>query len=187
MKFTPKNRNQWRTWLQKNHAAETEVWLVFLKQHTGKSNVSYNDAVEEALCFGWIDGVKRSIDNERYMHRFSPRKAKSKWSDLNRDRARRMLKSRLMAPAGKRTIEQAKQNGEWAKPGSTRPDLSMPLELSARLKRNKKAEIFFTSLAPSYQRQYISWVATAKREETRQHRAEEAIALLGRGEKLGMR
>lgn len=134
MKFTPKNRNQWRAWLQENHAAETEVWLVFLKQHTGKSNVSYNDAVEEALCFGWIDGVKRSIDDERYMHRFSPRKAKSKWSDLNRDRARRMLKSRLMAPAGKRTIEQAKQNGEWAKPGSTRPDLSMPLELSARLK-----------------------------------------------------
>ena len=98
-----------------------------------------------------------------------------------------MLKSRLMAPAGKRAIDQAKQNGEWAKPGSTRPDLSMPLELSARLKRNKKAGIFFTSLAPSCQRQYISWVATAKREETRQHRAEEAIALLGRGEKLGMR
>jgi uncharacterized protein YdeI (YjbR/CyaY-like superfamily) len=187
MRYTPGNREQWRNWLAKNHAKETEVWLVFLKQHTGNSNVSYNDAVEEALCFGWIDGVKRSIDEDRYMHRFTPRKSDSKWSKLNKERAQRMLKAGQMAPAGEKSIELAKKNRKWAEPVSARTNFSMPPELNARLKRNKKAATFFASLAPSYQRQYIAWIATAKRPETKNRRLDEAVKLLKRGEKLGMR
>lgn len=187
MRHTPKSREQWRNWLQMNHAEETEVWLVFLKRHTGRLNVSYDDAVEEALCFGWIDGVKRSIDEDRYMHRFTPRKPDSKWSKTNKERALRMLEAGQVAPAGKRSIELAKQNGRWADPDSGPTSFSMSPEFAARLKRNKKATTFFESLAPSYQRQYIAWIATAKRPETRNARLEEAIELLKRGEKLGMR
>ena len=187
MRYTPTTRKQWRIWLEKNHVKETEVWLVFLKQHTARPNVSYSDAVEEALCFGWIDDVKRSIDEDRYMHRFTPRKPASKWSKLNKERAQRLLKAGQMAPAGKKAIELAKENGKWTETVSTRASLSMPIELDARLKRNKKATAFFASLAPSYQQQYIAWIATAKRPETRRRRLDEAIELLKCGEKLGMR
>ncbi len=187
MNYTPGNRVQWRAWLENNHANEAEVWLVFLKQHTGNPNVSYNDAVEEALCFGWIDGLKRTIDEDRYMHRFTPRKERSKWSKLNKERAQRMLKAGQMAPAGEKSIKMAKKNGRWIEPTSARTNFSIPREFDAQLKRNKKAATFFDSLAPSYQQQYIAWIATAKRPETRKRRLDEAIKLLYRGEKLGMR
>ncbi len=187
MRYTPDNRAQWRKWLQKKHTKETEVWLVFLKKHTGRQNVSYDDAVEEALCFGWIDGLKRSIDEDRYMHRFTPRKPDSKWSSSNKKRAQRMLKAHRMAPAGKKTIELAKKNGNWAETVSQPADFAMPPAFSARLKRSKKAAAFFSTLSPSCQKQYIVWIATAKRPETRKRRLDEAIELLKRGEKLGMR
>lgn len=163
------------------------MWLVFLKQHTEKPNLSYNDAVEEAVCFGWIDGIKRSIDEDRYMHRFSPRKSNSKWSESNKKRAQHMLKAGQMSPAGERSIKLAKKNGKWTEPASERTMFLMPPELHARLKNSHKAESFFSSLAPSYQQQFIAWIATAKRPETRKRRLDEAIELLGRGEKLGMR
>lgn len=187
MKYKPTTRAHWRRWLKKNHAKATEVWLVFVKQKTKRANLSYNDAVEEALCFGWIDGVKRSIDDEHYMHRFTPRKSDSKWSKSNKARAQRLLKNGRMAPAGKRSIEQAKRNGWWAEPTNVRANFSMPPELGARLTQNAKAFECFESLAPSYQRQYFAWIATAKRPDTKKRRLDEAMQLLERGEKLGMR
>jgi len=187
MRYTPKNRAQWRDWLRKNHASQTEVWLVFLKKHTGRQNVSYNDSVEEALCFGWIDGVKRSIDEDRYMHRFTPRKADSNWSESNKKRVRRLISADQLTAAGKESIRLAKKNGKWSAPASAPAEFPLPPEFDVRLKRNKKAAMFFGSLAPSYQRQYIAWIATAKRPDTRKRRAAEAIELLKRGEKLGMR
>jgi len=187
MRYTPRNRGQWRSWLEKNHAIETEVWLVFLKKHTGKANLSYDDAVEEAICFGWIDGIKRSIDEDRYMHRFTPRKSGSKWSKSNTERARRMLSAGRMAPAGEKSIESAQADGRWTAHIGARTSFPMPPELKAQLKRSAKAAEFFASLAPSYQRQYIDWIASARRPETRQRRLEEAMKLLVGGEKLGMR
>jgi len=187
VKVTPKSRRGWRAWLEKNHADRTEVWLVFFKQRTGKPTLSYVDAVEEALCFGWIDGVKRSVDDERYMHRFSPRTADSTWSALNRERAERMLRAGMVAPAGRRAIERARRDGKWTAPARRRTAFSMPPELAARLKRDRQAAAFFESLAPSYRRQYVAWIATARRAETRQRRLDQAIELLQRGEKLGMR
>lgn len=163
-----------------------EVWLVFYKRHAGKPTLSYGAAVEEALCFGWIDGVKRSIDAERYMHRFSPRKPGSKWSALNAERAERMIAAGKMTEAGLELVDEAKRTGNWAA-SAPDVDLSMPPELAQRLQRNETAAAFFESLAPSYQRQFIGWINVAKRPETKQKRLEETVRLLARGEKLGMR
>lgn len=187
MQFTPKNRKHWRDWLRKNHAGKSEVWVVFFKKTSQKANLSYNDAVEEAICFGWIDGTKRSIDEDRYMHRFSPRKTGSRWSPSNKDRARRLLDAGLMTGAGKLAIAEAKENGSWDNPVTSPGPLPMPPDFDARLKRNSKARTFFDSLTPSCRRQFVDWVASAKRDETRRRRIEEAIGLLGKGRKLGMR
>ncbi len=102
MQFTPENRDDWRAWLCRNHASEADVWLVFFKKTAPRTNLSYNDAVEEAVCFGWIDGVKRSIDEHRYMHRFSPRRPDSKWSRSNRKRARRIEEALDLLARGKK-------------------------------------------------------------------------------------
>lgn len=161
--------------------------MVFFKKTAPKSNLSYNDAVEEAVCFGWIDGIKRSLDEHRYMHRFSPRKPDSRWSRSNKERVRRMVDAGLMAAAGERTVAQAKKSGAWDAPAESPGPLPMPPEFDARLKRNKRATAFFESLAPSYRRQFVDWVASAKRDETRRRRLKEAIDLLAQGKKLGMR
>lgn len=188
MKVTPKSRGAWRRWLESHHDSETEVWLVFYKRHTGKPTLSYNDAVEEAVCFGWIDGVRRRIDDARYMHRFSPRNLKSKWSATNRQRAARMERAGLMTEVGRKTVRAAKRHGTWQTPEpALEVDVSMPAELEARLKKNKKAAAFFASLTPPQQRQFTGWINMAKRAETRRRRVEETLALLTRGEKLGMR
>lgn len=187
MRVTPRSRQAWRQWLAKHHADASEVWLVFYKRHTGKPTLSYNDAVEEALCFGWIDGIRKSIDDERYMHRFTPRRPDSRWSESNKKRVARMNEAGLMTVAGARAVRRARDSGKWDEP--SRPDnhLSMPTELRNRLKKDDRARRFFLSLAPSYRRQYIAWIASAKRADTRQRRAEEALELLRSGQKLGMR
>jgi uncharacterized protein YdeI (YjbR/CyaY-like superfamily) len=187
VQFTPKNRDDWRDWLRRNHASESEVWLVFFKKSAPKSNLSYNDAVEEAVCFGWIDGVKRSLDEHRHMHRFSPRKPDSQWSRSNKERVRRMVDAGLMVEAGEKAVAQAKKSGAWDAPSEPPGPLPMPPEFDAKLRRNKKAQAFFDSLAPSYRRQFVDWVASAKQEDTRQRRMQEALALLTKGKKLGMR
>jgi uncharacterized protein YdeI (YjbR/CyaY-like superfamily) len=184
---TPKSRGAWRRWLEKNHGEAGEVWLVFYKRHTGKPTLSYNDAVEEALCFGWIDGIKKSVDAERYMHRFTPRKPGSKWSESNKRRVARLVEAGLMAPAGEKAVAEAKASGNWDAPARPDIDLSTPPELDARLSKDPKAAAFFESLAPSYRRQFIAWIASAKRADTRKRRADEALALLRAGQKLGMR
>ena len=173
--------------MKKNHAGKAEVWLVFWKKHTGKPSLSYNDAVEEALCFGWIDGIRRSIDAERYEQRFTTRKADSKWSESNKKRAKRMIEAGQMTPAGQKTIDIAKKSGNWANPVRPRAEYPMPPELRAHLKKNKKAADFFDSLAPSYQREFMNWIGSAKRPETRKRRLAEAIELLKQGKRLGMR
>ena len=187
MRVTPKSRNAWRKWLEKHHRHTTEVWLVFYKRHTGKPTLSYSDAVEEALCFGWIDGIRKSVDDERYMHRFTPRKRGSKWSDSNKQRVARMIEAGLMQPAGEAAVNEAKASGRWNEPSQPGTDLSMPPELDERLGKDARARAFFSSLAPSYRRQFVAWIATAKRAETRERRADEALRLLRAGKKLGMR
>ena len=181
------NRNDWRKWLEKNHKTVKIFWLTFYKSHTGKTNISYDDAVEEALCFGWIDSIIKKIDDDKYCRKFTPRNNKSIWSELNKKRIAKMIKEGKMTKAGMDKINAAKKNGEWNKKSVAATKYDMPIELSELLSKNKIAKEFFESLTNTYQKQYIGWIASAKKEETIIKRAKEAIELLKKKQKLGLR
>jgi len=173
-------REQWRRWLAANHATAKEMWLMIHKKHTGKAGLTYIDALEEALCFGWIDDRKHTI-------RFCPRRKNSIWSQQNKKRVARLIEEGRMTPAGQAKIDEVKANGEWDK-AAVREDITVvPAELTEALAGNEKARLSFERLAPSYRRQFIYWVALAKRPETRRRRIKETIDLLVRNKKLGMK
>lgn len=181
------DREQWRNWLIEHHGGEGGVWLIFYKKETLKPTIGYEDAVEEALCFGWIDSIIKKIDNAKYVRKFTPRKDKSKWSALNRRRANKMIKEGRMTDVGLAKIKAAKKSGLWEKDGRPRKSFTVPPELAEALAQNKKAKENFDKLALSYRRQYIGWISVAKRAETKKRRIEESIALLEKGKKLGMK
>jgi uncharacterized protein YdeI (YjbR/CyaY-like superfamily) len=181
------NRNEWRDWLSRHYATEAGIWLVFYKKETSKPTIPYENAVEEALCFGWIDSIIKRIDAEKYARKFTPRQDNSKWSQLNKKRAGKMIKEGRMTDIGLAKIRTAKKTGLWDQ--DTRPQISLdiPPEFAKALARNKKAKDNFNRLAPSYRKHYIGWIAVAKRPETKKRRTEEAIALLKQGQKLGLK
>lgn len=173
--------------MAENHQDEEGLWLVFHKRHTGRSGLTYVEALEEALCFGWIDGIVKRIDDEKHMIRFSPRRKNSIWSEHNKRRVRRLIKEGRMTPAGLAKVTDAKANGQWAKAGVREDTTIVPDELTEALAGNEKARLNFENLAPSYRRQFIYWVAIAKREETRRKRIEETMDLLLRNKTLGLK
>ncbi|MEW5720182.1 MAG: YdeI/OmpD-associated family protein [Chloroflexota bacterium] len=181
-----KNRDAWRAWLARNHARATELWLVLYKKNSGKPTVSYDEAVEEALCFGWIDGITKSIDGEKYAIRFSPRRRGSVWSESNKKRVARMIRQRRMTEIGLAKIEEAKRNGEWAKASRRETVADIPRELKQALQASKPAQRNFDALAPSHKRQYIYWITDAKKEGTRQRRIQVALRMLKENKKLGI-
>ncbi len=182
-----KTPQEWRSWLHYNHDKETGVWLVFFKKGTGKLSVDYEAAVEEALCFGWIDSIIKKIDELKFARKFTPRKDSSKWSAINKKRVERLMKSGRMTQAGLSKIKAAQKSGHWNK--SDRPNISfdLPENFKKALNQDKKAKEFFKQLAPTYQKQFIAWIKIAKRQETIEKRIRESIRLLGNGEKLGLR
>jgi uncharacterized protein YdeI (YjbR/CyaY-like superfamily) len=182
-----KGRDEWRAWLAENHATAQEMWLVFYKKHVGKPGLTYLEALEEALCFGWIDGILKRIDGEKHTIRFSPRRKNSIWSEHNKKRVARLIQEGRMAEAGLARIREAKANGQWAK-AVVREDVTIvPPELTAALAENARARDNFEKLAPSYRRQFIYWISDAKRDETRRRRVAEVVHLLARNERLGMK
>jgi uncharacterized protein YdeI (YjbR/CyaY-like superfamily) len=178
------NRYIWREWLRINHATAPVVWLLFWRRHTGKVCIGYEDAVEEALCYGWIDGVLKPVDHDSYVRRFSPRTEGSTWSSLNRERALELIRKGLMQEAGMNAVMAARESGAWYAPPEP---VEMPCELLEELDRNAAAALFFAELAPSYRKLYMRWVADGKRPETRLKRAREACLLMERGMKLPMK
>ncbi len=179
---------QWRAWLRKHHKTETEVWLVFFKRHTEKPRVSYSDAVEEALCFGWIDSTIRRIDSERYAQKFTPRRITSKWSALNKRRVVKLIKEGRMTAAGFAKLTYSDSGDDYGRPIQRSARLpSMPPRLRQALAKNRKAREFFHGLAPSYRRNYILWVSAAKKEETLKRRLKESIDLLAKQKTLGLK
>ena len=182
-----KNRKEWRGWLSENHDKETGVWLVFLKKEIDKPTIEYEDSVEEALCFGWIDSIIKKIDEEKYARKFTPRKPDSRWSELNKKRVEKMIQAGLMTPFGLEKIKAAQKSGLWEK--TDRPQLSfeMSSEFAEALEKSPKAKENFEKLAPSYQKQYLGWIEVAKQPETRKKRIKESISLLNKGEKLGLK
>ncbi len=177
-----RNCDQWRAWLAKHHATESEVWLVFYKPHTKRASVAYMDALDEALCFGWIDSLIKRLDDDRYARKFTPRKPDSKWSAVNRKRFAELKGSGRMTPAG---LERPPTDRGYDAP--PRVPAKVPPYIQKALKIHPAAEKYFESLAPSHRRMYVMWIDSAKREETKAKRLEEAIRLLAAGKKLGLK
>ena len=183
--FTAPDRATWRDWLSEHAATEKEVWLVYYKAGTGKPSLSYNDSLEEALCFGWVDSIIQKIDEEKYARKFTPRKLGSKWSELNKHLVAKLVKQGRMTEAGMAKVDFSLQEAPSARP--KRPELPLPDWLKAGLMTSPKAWENFSNLPPSHRRNYILWVSDAKREETRQRRIEEAIQRLEKNETLGLK
>jgi uncharacterized protein YdeI (YjbR/CyaY-like superfamily) len=175
----------WRKWLERNHTSAREVWLVFSRKHTGQACVSYEEAVHEALCFGWIDGIKKRVDNDHYAYRFSPRRSGSKWSLINRKRAEALLAAGRMVAAGLAAVEEARRRGAWAAAKVKRPDHMSDL-LRAVLAGEPRASAAWDALSPSQQRLFNLWVNEAAREETRQRRAQQVLVRVLGGRRPGM-
>jgi uncharacterized protein YdeI (YjbR/CyaY-like superfamily) len=176
----------WRAWLYQNHDTANEIWLVRYKKHTGKAALPYDDAVEEALCFGWIDGIIKRIDDEKYVIRFSPRRKNSVWSDLNRQRVLSMIDQKKMTSAGMRCVAEAKKNGRWEQLPSPQEALEIPPDLAIALALNHQAKVNFDNLAPSYRKQFIIWIESARRQETRQKRIIRTVIMTSKNQKPGM-
>ena len=173
-----KSRPEWRAWLEKNGATESEIWLIYYKKDSGKPRVEYEEAVQEALCFGWIDGVEKGLDEQRFMQRFTPRKPDSKWSDSNIARMKTLIASGVMTPAGLAVFTGHEARRVEAKP------TELPAELEKKFRNVKRAWSNFQDFPPGYRRMTIGWVASAKKEETRLKRLQELIAASARNEKL---
>jgi uncharacterized protein YdeI (YjbR/CyaY-like superfamily) len=173
------SRAAWRSWLEKNHDRTSEIWIVFVKAHTGKPRLSYVEAVEEALCFGWIDTTVQRIDEDHYRQRFTPRTNLTNWSKINLDRFAKMEAAGQMTDAGR-----AKRPAVVDAPRKRlQAGAPVPQFVQDALDANPKAKAFFETLAPGYRRDYLRFITEAKKEETRLRRLEEAIRRLSNGEK----
>lgn len=174
--YYPKTKQQWRKWLIKNHLQKDAVWLVIYKQKANKPTISWSDSVDEALCFGWIDSIKKTLDEERSIQFFSKRKPKSTWSKINKEKVQILMETGQMAPAGLDCVEIAKQNGSWQILDSVEA-LLIPEDLETELKSKANALDFFLSLSKSTKKAMLQWLILAKRAETRQKRITEIVEL----------
>ena len=163
-------REKWRRWLEENHSSVQGVWLVYYKKISGKPRIAYNDAVEEALCFGWIDGKIKRVNDDYYIQWFTPRRPGSRWSELNISRAKSLMKQGLMKPAGLLAYEKGIKNPERIYSTKKEENLVIPDDLMIALKNNDKAYNNFINFPPSSRKLYIFWLNDAKREETRKVR-----------------
>jgi len=172
----------WRAWLAAHHQSESEVWLVFRKRHTGQPSIDYAEALDEAICFGWIDSLVRRLDDARYARKFTPRKPHSKWSSANRQRYAALQASGRLTPAGLGRAPSGR-SGDAPRPSI----LTLPGYIEHALRARPSAWTFFQSLAPSYRRLYIAWIDSGKLAKTKQRRLEEAVSRLITGKKLGLK
>lgn len=177
------DRESWRAWLDANGQSTREVWLVFYKKHTETQGITYEAAVEEALCVGWIDSLVKRLDDDRYTRKFTPRTSAGKWSESNLKRFQRLVASGRMTEAGFAKFSPKAQSVA----GTSSKVLRLPDYFREALAKDRRAREFFDQLAPSYRRDFIGWIGSAKREETRKKRLKEALGLLRKGQKLGMK
>ncbi len=183
--FVAQTPDQWRKWLVEHHDSESEVWLVFYKVHTGRRSIAYSDAVDEALCFGWVDSLVKRLDDSRYALKFTPRKADSRWSTINRKRYAALKASGRLQPGG---INRAPTDRTYGpRPPRFQMPATVPPYIQAAIRRQPAAWRYFQGLAPSHQRRYLGWIESAKRVETKARRLQEAIRLLTAGKPLGLK
>jgi len=180
--FYPKSRQEWREWLQENHDKKQSIWIIYYKKKSNVPTIIYSDAVDEALCFGWIDSKAKPLDEEKYMQFFSRRKVKSVWSRINKEKVERLIKEGLMTEAGFEIIEKAKQNGSWTILDEAEA-LIIPQDLDDEFQRRPNAKNYFLGLSKSDKRNILQWLVLAKRPETRQKRISEIIELADQNQK----
>lgn len=174
--FCPASQQEWRKWLKDNHKSKQFVWLVYYKKKSQTPSLTYSDAVDEALCFGWIDSTRKSLDENRFMQFFCKRKPNSVWSKINKEKVKRLIDKGQMTKAGLDSIEVAKQNGSWTILDEVE-DLKIPKDLDKKFKSLPGSKEFFLSLSKSAKKSILQWLVLAKRPETRQNRIDEIAAL----------
>jgi uncharacterized protein YdeI (YjbR/CyaY-like superfamily) len=177
--FYPTSQKEWREWLKQNHVSKQSVWLVCYKMKSGIPTISWSDAVDEALCFGWIDSVRKSIDDEKFIQFFSKRKAISTWSKVNKEKIVRLIDGKKMTKAGLKSIALAKENGSWTILDEVE-ELIIPKDLEKAFKAYPGSKSFFLSLSKSVKKMMLTWVVFAKQSETRQRRITEIAELAGK-------
>jgi uncharacterized protein YdeI (YjbR/CyaY-like superfamily) len=182
--FVAKTAAQWRRWLGAHHDSESEVWLVFHKRHTGVESIAYLDALDEALCFGWVDSLVKRLDEARFARKFTPRKADSRWSAINRKRYAALKASGRLKPGG---IARPPTDRKSERPPQFVMPATLPRYIQTALKEKPAAWRCFEGLPPSHRRRYVGWIESAKREETKVRRLQEAILLLAAGQPLGLK
>lgn len=178
------DRPAWRAWLERNHQRKTGVWLVYYKLGSGRTRVAYADAVEEALCFGWIDSRANKLDEHRYMQLFTPRRARSAWSKLNKERVARLEAAGLLEPAGLAKVEAARLDGSWRALDAVEA-FEMHEELRVALEANPLARQHFDAFSPTTRKGLLAWVSQAKRPETRAKRIDEVVRNATEGRRAG--
>lgn len=178
--YCPKSPSDWRKWLEENHQSKQSVWLIYFKSSTKIPSLSWSEAVDEALCFGWIDSTKKTIDKDRYMQYFSKRKPSSTWSRINKEKIIRLTQNNFMKKAGLDSIETAKQNGTWVLMDDVE-NLIIPEDLKTALDQNESAMDFFQGQSKSIKKGILHWVVTAKRIETREKRIAEIAQSAAKG------
>lgn len=168
----PPNLKAWRQWLHDNHCTKQSVWLVYYKKNSPQANYSLSDAVDEALCFGWIDSKSKSLDEEKIMQFFSRRKPNGTWSKINKEKIKQLIETNRMAAAGLEAIEKAKLNGSWTLLDEVE-ELIIPKDLEKAFKSMPGSKVFFTSLSKSVKKSMLQWLVLAKTEKTREKRINE--------------
>lgn len=174
----------WATWLDKNHATSAGLWLQIARKSSDIPSVSYDEALEVALCYGWIDGQKKSHDETSWLQKFTPRGPKSIWSKINREKAQKLIESDRMKPAGLKAVESAQQDGRWAAAYDPQRTMTVPADFQAELDKNPEAKAFFTALNSRNRYAILHRIQTAKKAETRARRIQQFMEMLVRQEKL---
>ena len=179
--YCPKSPEEWREWLEKHHEIEQSIWLIYYRSSTNMDTLTWSEAVDEALCFGWIDSTKKTIDDEKYMQYFSKRKKQSNWSRINKEKIEQLTEKGLMFEAGEESVKIAKENGSWNILDDIE-NLVMPDDLKIALNVNPAAMEFYENHSNSIKKGMLYWVKSAKRTETREKRISEIVsaALMGK-------
>jgi len=178
--FYPVSSADWRKWLKKNHESKQSVWVIQYKKMANIPTISWSESVDEALCFGWVDSIRKSIDDEKFMQFFCKRKAKSTWSKINKEKIKVLIAQKLMAEAGYKSIEIAKQNGSWTILDEVE-ELKIPLDLELAFKTKAGSADYFALLSKSVRKAILQWLMFAKRVETREKRINEIAELAAQG------
>lgn len=178
------DQGQWESWLDESHATSPGVWLKIAKKATGTHTVTYPEALESALCFGWIDGQKAALDDEYWLQKFTPRRARGAWSRVNRDKATALIAEGRMRAAGQRQVDQAKADGRWEAAYESQGAITVPPDLQSALDAQPAAQEFFATLDSRNRYAILYRIQTAKRPDTRAARIQKFVAMLSQGQKI---